>query len=190
MADITEIVAGRRWNIWRLVMWGTAAFLLLLPAIAMQFTAEVNWTTADFVVMGVMLVTACGLVELAARASGNGAYRMGAAFAVFAAFLTVWANLAVGMIGSEDNPYNLAFAGVIGLALLGAVLSGFRARGMAAAMTLAAVAQALAGAFGMFSDVRGGIFSMFFALIWLLSATLFRKAAEEIAPSPAKAEAQ
>ena len=59
--NITEIVAGRRWKGWRIAMWGTAAFLLLLPAVAMQFTSEVDWGPGDFMVMGVMLLTACGV---------------------------------------------------------------------------------------------------------------------------------
>jgi predicted Na+-dependent transporter len=52
---------------WRIVIWGTAAFLLLLPLIAMQFTNEVNWDETDFVVFGAMLFGACGVYELAAR---------------------------------------------------------------------------------------------------------------------------
>jgi hypothetical protein len=44
----------------RIAIWGTAAFLLLLPWVAMQFTTEVNWTLFDFLVIGVMLLAACG----------------------------------------------------------------------------------------------------------------------------------
>ena len=43
MEAITDILSGSRWSRWRVIMWGTAAFLLLLPAIAMQFTGEVTW---------------------------------------------------------------------------------------------------------------------------------------------------
>ncbi|MDB5696794.1 MAG: hypothetical protein JWN21_2337, partial [Sphingomonas bacterium] len=39
------------------IVWGGVATLLLIPAIAMQFTAEVNWTASDFVVMGVLLAS-------------------------------------------------------------------------------------------------------------------------------------
>ena len=179
MADITEIVAGRRWSYWRIAMWGAAAVLLMLPAIAMQFTSEVDWDETDFIVMGVMLFAACGTCELAARASGNGAYRIGAVIAVGVAFLTVWANLAVGMIGSEDNPYNLLFGGVLALALVGGFLVRFEARGMAQTMVAAAIAQALLGAGGLSSDLRGGVFSMVFALPWLLSAALYWKASQD-----------
>lgn len=179
MEAITDIVAGSRWSRWRIIMWGAAAFLLLLPAIAMQFTGEVAWDETDFIVMGVMLVTACGLCELAARASDNGAYRIAAGIAVGTAFLTVWANLAVGMIGSEDNPYNLVFGAVLGVALLGSILVRLETDGMMRVMILTAVAQGAAGAVGLETDTRGAIFSMAFTALWLLSATLFWLAARQ-----------
>lgn len=183
MEVVTDILAGSRWSRWRLVMWGTAASLLLLPAIAMQFTGEVAWDARDFMIMGIMLATACGICELAARASVNGAYRIAACIAVGTAFLTVWANLAVGMIGSEGNPYNLVFAGVIGVALLGSVVTRFRAGGMMRAMVLAAVAQAVAGAVGLTADPRGALFSMAFSALWLLSALMFRVAERQLSDS-------
>ena len=40
------------------------------------------------------------------------------------AFLTIWVNLAVGMIGAEDNPYNLLFIGL----LVAVALGGFAVR--------------------------------------------------------------
>lgn len=181
MGDLTLLFAGRRWRLWRIAMWGSAAFLLLLPAIAMRFTAEVNWTASDFVVMGAMLAAACGACELAASASENGSYRLAALVAIGAAFLTVWANLAVGMIGSEDSAYNLLFGGVIGIGLVGAILAELRPAGMAKAMAAAAIAQGLVSAFGLPADTRGAVFSMAFALPWLVSALLFRKAEREIA---------
>lgn len=180
MADLTNIVAGRRWSYWRIAMWGTAAVLLALPAVAMHFQAEgVTWTASDFIAMFVLLATACGACELIARASGNGAYRVAGGIAVGTAFLTVWVNLAVGMIGSENNPYNQLFGCVLLVALGGSVLSRFRAAGMAWATICAALVQAVLGAVGMPADHRGGVFSMIFALPWLISALLFRKAARE-----------
>lgn len=183
MEAVTDIVAGSRWSRWRIVMWGTATFLLLLPAIAMQFTSEVDWDARDFVVMGVMLASACAVCELAARASSNGAYRTAAGIAVGTALLTAWTNLAVGMIGSESNPYNLVFAGVLGIALVGAIVARFEASGMARAMIAAGLAQAAAGAFGLTADVRGALFSMGFSGLWLLSALTFRVAARQLAAS-------
>ena len=38
--------------------------------------------------------------------TGNSAYRAAVGVAIAAAFILVWMNLAVGIIGSEDNPAN------------------------------------------------------------------------------------
>ena len=180
MTDLTQILAGDRWSYWRIAMWGSAAVLLALPAIAMWLNAAgVYWTVSDFIVMGAMLGVACGACEFAARASGNGSYRVAAGIAIGTAFLTVWVNLAVGMIASEDNPYNQLFGGVLLLALGGSVAARFRPRGMAWAMVAAAIAQAVLGAIGLPVDQRGAILSVMFALPWLLSALLFRRAARE-----------
>lgn len=180
MADLTDMMAGRNWNAWRIAMWGSAAVLLSLPAVAMQLNAPgVDWTLGDFIVMGVMLGIACGLCELVAWASGNGAYRLAAGVAVGAAFLTVWVNLAVGMIGSEHNAYNQLFGGVLALALAGSAVARFRPAGMAWAMVGAAAAQAALAGIGFVTDPIGARFSMVFALPWLLSALLFRRAARD-----------
>jgi hypothetical protein len=179
MGDITQLVAGERWRGWRIAMWGAAAILLSLPAIAMQFTSDVNWTASDFVVMGTMLGTACMACEAAARVSGSGSYRVATGIAVGVAFVTVWANLAVGMIGDEGNSLNLLFGGVLALALVGSIVADFRPAGMARTMVVTGVAQGLAGAAGLFTDPRGAAFSMAFALPWLLSACQFRKASRE-----------
>lgn len=63
---------ARRGNRLRLALWGAAAGLLLLPAVAMRFHGSgVDWNAADFVVMGVMVAAACGTYELAVWMSGN-----------------------------------------------------------------------------------------------------------------------
>jgi hypothetical protein len=158
--------------------WGGAALLLCVPAAMMRFAPQAgfDWSASDFVAMG-MLFALVGLgIELAVRASGSLAYRAAAIVAILTAFLTVWANLAVGMIGSEDNGYNWAFAGVLLLALAGALAARFRAGGLALAMAIAGVAQGLAAAGGLSVDPRGAIFSGLFVLPWLLSAALFRAA--------------
>jgi hypothetical protein len=172
---------GRRDNPLRPVVWGGAALLLLLPAIAMRLHAGgVEWSAADFAVFGAMLAIACGLYELAARTSGDAWYRAGAGIAVATGFLTVWANLAVGMIGGEGNPFNLLFAGVLAVAATGATLAKLRGAGMVRAMLATAVAQAVAVAVAIAldggHDLRGGIFSALFVAPWLLSSALFRRA--------------
>lgn len=109
----------------RPLVWGGAAGLLLLPAVAMYLGAPgVHWTGSDFAVMGLMLAAACGLYELATRRSANTAYRAGFALAVAAAFMTVWANLAVGMFGREGDPLNLVFGAVLLVAVVALLWAG------------------------------------------------------------------
>jgi hypothetical protein len=166
-------------NPWRIAGWGAAAALMLAPLVAMRFTQEVRWTAADFIFAGA-LVGGVGIAwEAIVRMTRNPAYRTAAAFALAAAFLIVWANGAVGMIGSEDNPFNLLFGGVILIALAGAIAARFRAAGMARAMAAAAIAHLCVSVAGLPADPRGGIFSAAFAFLWLLSAALFRKAAQD-----------
>lgn len=156
----------------RIAGWGFAALLLLLPAVAMQFTREVNWDAADFIVMGV-LIGSVGLgIEFLVRRSASLTYRAGAVVGLLTIFLTIWVNIAVGMIGDEDNPYNLLFGGVILIGLIGAILARFRPAGMAYAFAAAAIAQAIVSAIGLSADLRGGIFSLMFAGPWLLAAAL------------------
>jgi hypothetical protein len=94
------------------------------------------------------------------------------------------------MFGSEGNPLNLMFGGVLLVAALGAMLAGFRARGMAWAMGATAAAQLAAAAVGLAvgltvgMDEQGGpgvglegFLTACFALPWLASSQLFRVAA-------------
>ena len=100
--------------------------------------------------------------------------------AIVTAFLTVWVNLAVGMLGSERNPANLLFGGVLAIALIGALVARFRPQGMARAMLATAAAQgamALYALFGGYAEVTLHI--GMFVIPWLLSAQLFKKAARE-----------
>lgn len=163
----------------RILLWGGAAALLALPAVAMQFDTGVAWTAFDFGFAAVLIAGAGLLAELIVRRTRNLFYRGGAACAVAAALMTVVATGAVGMIGNEGDSYNLLFLGVVALAVAGAAAARFRARGMAVAMGAAAAAQLAVSVGGMASDPRGALFSAAFAGLWLLSAGLFAKAARD-----------
>lgn len=170
----------------RTLAWGGAAFLLLLPLIAMQFTTEVDWDEADFIVMGIMLFGAAGAFDVATRMSGSLAYRFGAAAGIGTCFLLVWVNLAVGIIGSENNPQNLLYLGVLAVAVGGALAARFRPRGMTLTMAAAAGLQLAIGIFGLFAGAHDfpeiGTYQVlgatgFFVLLWLVAAALFGTAA-------------
>lgn len=172
--DARDRTLGRRL---RLLAWTGAVSLWLVPLIAMQFTAEVAWTPSDFIVWGVMLSVGAGTFDLATRASGHIAYRLGAGLAVACAFLVVWVNLAVGIIGSEDNPLNLMFFAVLLVAISGAVLSLFRPNGLAVAMVATAVAQGVVGVVAQTQGYFVWPFTVVIAAVWLTAAWLFKKAA-------------
>lgn len=186
MSGVLENGGGRRWSRWRITGWSAVGIILLLPLIAMQFTEEVNWTGGDFVFAGVLLASVGIAYELAVRKSSDTVYRCAAAVALAAAFLLVWVNGAVGIIGSENNAANLMYAGVLAVAISGAFVAQCRPRGMARAMFATALAQVLVGVIALAAglgasgpgwplDVVGC--TGLFAALWLLSAWLFRSAA-------------
>jgi hypothetical protein len=179
---------GKRGGIpWRLIAWGGIALVLSLPLI---FRAP--WTLSDYVLAGAVLGGAGVVVELLARMSGSLAYRAGAFLAVAACVLTLWVNGAVGVFGDEGNPANLMFLGVIAIAVVGSVFAGFRAAGMARAMFSAAAAQVvvagIAVAAGLGSRGSEGLYeaalaTCLFGSMWLVAGGLFRKAADDQAPT-------
>lgn len=172
---------------WRLIGWGTAIALLALPFVAMQFTRDVNWSASDFVVFAAMLLGIGIPLELAVRRSRHPAYRAGAAAGLLGAFLVVWANLAVGIVGSENNPLNLLFFGALLVGIAGAIAARFEARGMARAMIATAVALGLAFAIALtgvtdeptVSHGREALGTGMFAVFFLGSAWLFRRAGRD-----------
>jgi hypothetical protein len=166
---MTAASSRRLFNPWRIGGWGLIATLLTLPAI-LRFP----WTASDFVIMGILLGSVGLGIEFLVRQPGTLLSRLGGIVVVLTAFLTVWVNLAVGMIGSEDNPYNLLFLGLLGLVLAGAIRVRLVARGMFRLTLFAAAAQAAIGLGGLGTDLRGAIFSTAFAFLWLFSAALFR----------------
>jgi len=162
----------------RAIVWVAGAALLLAPWVAMRFDAPgVHWTGFDFLVMGAMLATACGLWELGLRRSRHRAYRAAVAVAVVAGFLMTWANLAVGIIGDEGNPLNLMFFGVLVVGLVGALVARFKPAGLARTLVAMAVAQMVVAAVTLAVGEMTFVFSLFLTAAWLVSAALFRKAA-------------
>jgi len=72
------------------------AAILLIPLVAMQFTAEVRWDTTDFIVMGSLLFGLASVFVLVARPAPR-KRRILIASLFVAAFLYLWAELAVGL---------------------------------------------------------------------------------------------
>lgn len=175
------------WNGWRIARWTAGALLLLTPLAMMQVSSEWNWGAGSFVFAGVLIGGVLLLYDRAALASPSVAYRGGVTVALAVSFLLLWVNVAVGIVGSEDNPVNLSFFMLVLIAAIGAFSADFRPAGMARAMLGTAGVQMLlaliigtapstqhdpAGVVGL------AILSAFFATLWLTSAALFRHAAK------------
>jgi len=172
----------------RLLYWFLGvALLLLIPLIAMQFSSEVNWDFTDFAIMGAVLLGIGLAYELIARRSQKTTYRVAFGLGLLGAFLLFWVNAAVGIIGNEGQTANLLYGAVFVVGLVGALVSRFKARGMFYTLIVAAIVQMLVPVTAYFiwpppatswSPSVLGVFvlSGFFALIFLLSGLLFKKA--------------
>lgn len=85
--------------------------ILLLPLLAMQFNwqvpepgesrnSSVNWSLSDFTIMGSLTMGVGLTYELAIKKIGDRKRRILFAVALILAFLLIWAELAVGVIGT------------------------------------------------------------------------------------------
>jgi hypothetical protein len=185
MVGIAEVQRGNRW---RVVGWGIAVAILVAPFIAMQLHAEgVNWSVGDFLVMGVMLGSVGGILELAVRMSPNRFYRAGAGLALLGTFLLVWANLAVGIVGSENNPSNQLFFVALLMGISGIIGAKARADGMIRAMLTTAGSIVAAFVFAqlgvrdepMVRPLVEAAGTSVFVCLFLASAWMFRRAAAD-----------
>lgn len=165
---------------WRIAGWGAAAALLALPAIAMQFTTEVDWTPGDFLAAAIMLTALGTGLEIAVRVARGNAHLLGMIIAAFAGFLTMWANGAVGFIGHEGEPVNLGFYALVLAAAFASLAVWFRPRAMQWIAGLVAAGQFVPGFAALWlmpgHAVEWGVLA-FFAGLWGASALCFRTAA-------------
>jgi hypothetical protein len=167
------------------------AFILLIPLLA-----EWAWNLADFVIAGALIFGTGLTYVLAARKAGNIAYRAAVGVALAAALILVWINLAVGIIGTEDELANLMYVGVLAVGIIGAIIARFRPHGMARALFATALAQALVAVivliFGLglpwSPPVEILALNGFFVSLFVGSAWLFRNAAREQTPAGAGRE--
>lgn len=165
-----------------------AALILLLPLLAMQFTDEVVWSLYDFVVAWVLLFSAGLTYKLVAGKMGNIMYRAAVGVAVATALLLIWMNLAVGLIGSEDNSANLMYVGVLAVGIFGTIISRLQPHGMAKTLFAMAFAHVLVAIIALIAGLHLSPNSSvaeilgvngFFAVLWVASALLFRNAARK-----------
>jgi hypothetical protein len=163
------------------------AFILLIPLLAAP-----AWSLFDFVFAGALIFGTGLTYVLAARKAGNIAYRFAVGVALAAAFILVWLNLAVGIIGTSGDPANLMYIGVLAIGIIAAIIARFRPHGMARALFATALAQALVAVIALIIGLGSPwsppgvlgtlILNGFFAGLFVGSALLFRYAARELTP--------
>ncbi len=73
----------------------------MIPVIAMQFTTEVNWDVADFIVAAILLSSFGFSIVLVWNRLAKSSYRIYILVGVIILFLLFWAELAVGVFGSS-----------------------------------------------------------------------------------------
>lgn len=79
---------------------GVVVIILLLPLIGMYFSDQVDWTLADFIVMGSLLfITGLVLTYIKFRTKSPRT-RIILFILAIAIFILIWAELAVGIIGT------------------------------------------------------------------------------------------
>lgn len=163
------------------------AALLLLPLIAMQFSEEVAWTLSDFIFAGV-LIFGTGLAYIfVTHRPKTMIFRIAVGFALFSGFFLIWSNLAVGLIGSEDNPLNLLYFLVIGVGVIGAFITRFKATGLMYTLFAMATTQFIIMITSFFTGMpavpESSVYEIiavngFFITLFIVAAILFRYSTE------------
>lgn len=167
--------------------------LLLIPFIAMQFSDDVDWSPSDFIIAGSLLF-GTGLAYimitriLAPRLGDNIVYRVAVGFSLFTGLFLIWSNLAVGIIGSENQAINLLYFGVIAVGIIGAFIVRFQSQGMAYVMFAMAFTQSAIAAFALFTGAarlpESSVIEIigvngFFVMLFVVAALLFRHVTNE-----------
>ncbi|ROI13342.1 hypothetical protein [Epilithonimonas hominis] len=82
------------------LLYSIPLIILSFPLIAMQLTNEVNWTISDFLVMGILLFSTVFTIDFVLKKVKTLKSRLIVIFAIVILLVLVWAELAVGIVGS------------------------------------------------------------------------------------------
>ena len=82
------------------LLYSSPLIILSFPLITMQLTNEVNWTISDFLVMGILLFSTVFTIDFVLKKVKTLKSRLIVIFAIVILLVLVWAELAVGIVGS------------------------------------------------------------------------------------------
>ena len=163
--------------------------ILLIPLTAQMVTSEVNWTLTDFIFAGTLIFGTGAAYAVISRQSDSMMYRVASGLTLTTALFLIWVNLAVGVIGSEDNVGNLMYFGVVLVLLIGILAARLRARGMALALFTTALAQAATVPAALTYDMQSLpgssvmeilLINWMFTALFLISGGLYWRVSESI----------
>lgn len=181
---------GRRRSLWKSPAIITA-ILLLIPLLGNNFVEGWNWPLRAFVLFGA-IIFGIGLVyQLITRNVDTSAYRAAVGIALATGFFLFWGNFV--QAADDINPSAMMYFLALPVGIIGAVIARFRPEGMVRALFATALAQAFILAIVLMRNPpvtawtaavwRGFGGNAFFAMLFVGSALLFRKAAlRESAP--------
>lgn len=157
--------------------------LLLIPFIAMKTGNGIDWSASDFLIVGVLIFGAGLSYVWASRQEGSLLYKVAVGWTILSTLLLIWANLAVGLVGSGPNAVNLMYIAVVAIVVVGGAVTRFKAVGLdrvtlAGAATLLLVAV-IALASGVAQKTGASweeviLVNVFFAALFASSSLLFR----------------
>jgi hypothetical protein len=179
---------GRRRSIWKGPALVTA-LLLSIPLLRSLFVSGWDWDVRVFLLVGAVgtLLFSMGLAfQMVIRNLGTTVYRVAVGVALVAAFGLVWGNFV--QAADDVNPAAMMYLAVPLVGIITAAMARFRPDGMALALFVTALAQALVLAIVLLvrnpgvtpwtpAVLRGFGGNAFFAVLFAGSALLFRKAA-------------
>lgn len=82
------------------IILSTVGLLLLIPLIAMQFTKEVKWTLADFLIAAVLLISTGLSINYTIKKIKRPIFRVALSITLLIILILVWMELAVAIFGT------------------------------------------------------------------------------------------
>lgn len=162
-----------------------SALFMLIPFTASLLSDEMDWSLFDYILIWTLLFLTGLTYSFITRNSKDAVYRLAVGLAVVSGLMLTWANVAVGLIGSEDNPINLSYMFILAVGILASFIVRFKAVKMTFVMVSMAYLLLVVGVVALFMDMHllphssvtqiMGV-TGFFMLPMLVSAILFYQA--------------
>jgi hypothetical protein len=157
--------------------------LLSIPLAAMKFYTGVVWTFSDFIIAGTLIFGTGLLYKLFARFRPEVLFKTGMGLALITGLLLIWVNMAVGIVGSENNPFNLVYFTVVAAGLLSGFWVQFKPTRLMVVISVMAILMIVISIVAIITGQQSAPGSSvmeilgihgFFALLFMISALLLR----------------